>query len=108
MNLDSIDNSFNYTYDIVLDGDSSNVYLNSSNFVVNNNVNSIARNMELFLINSDYLIEDNFDIYGNNFTNKIYLNEYFNKLSDIQDDNYIIRIKNYNYKKFKTPYYIGK
>ena len=101
MNLDSIDNSFNYTYDIVLDGDSSNVYLNSSNFVVNNNVNSIARNMELFLINSDYLIEDNFDIYGNNFTNKIYLNEYFNKLSDIQDDNYIIRIKNYNYKNFK-------
>jgi hypothetical protein len=101
INLNQEENYFEYTYNIEIEGGFSNVYINSSNFVVNNNVNSIARNMELFMINSDTFIEDNFEIYGNNFTNKIYLNEYFNKLSDFQDDNYIIKIKNYNYKNFK-------
>ena len=47
------------------------------------------------------LIEDNFEIYGYNFTNNIYFKEYFNKLSDSQTDDYIIKIKNYNYKKFQ-------
>ena len=101
INLESVDNSFEYSYNIDIENGNSNVYISSSNFVVTNNVNSISREMDLSLINKNYLIEDDFEIYGNNFTNKIYLNEYFNKLSDIQEQDYIIRIKNYNYKNFK-------
>ena len=101
INLEQDDNNFEYTYNIQVEDDSSNVYIISSNFVVNNNVNSIPRDMELTNVNSDYLIEDVFEIYNNTFTNKIYLNEFFNKLSPIQDQDYIIRIKNYNYKNFK-------
>ena len=101
MNLESVNNSLEYSYNIDIENGNSNVYISSCNFVITNDVNSIPRDLELTIMNSNYLIEDNFQIYGNNFTNKIYLNEYFNKLSDIQDQNYIIRIKNYNYKNFK-------
>jgi len=101
MNSVSTDNRLEYSYNINIENGSSNLYILSSNFVVNNNINNISRDLILLKINSNYLIEDNFEIYGYNFTNKIYFEEYFNKLSDTQSDDYIIRIKNYNYKNFK-------
>ena len=101
VNLEAEDNHFDYDYNIQIEDDSSNIYIISSNFVVNNNVNSLPRDMELINVNSNYLFEDHFNIYGNDITNKIYLNEYFNKLSNNQDRNYVINVKNYNYKNFK-------
>nr|QPI16719.1 MAG: hypothetical protein NIOZUU159_00213 [Virus NIOZ-UU159] len=95
------DNKLEYSSNINIENGNFNMYISSSNFVVNNNIDNISRDLELTLLNSNYLIEDNFEIYGYNFTNNIYFKEYFNKLSDIQTDDYIIKIKNYNYKKFQ-------
>ena len=95
------DNKLEYSSNINIENGNFNMYISSSNFVVNNNIDNISRDLELTLLNSNYLIEDNFEIYGNNLKNKIYFEEYFNKLSDSQTDDYIIKIKNYNYKKFQ-------
>ena len=100
-NLSILDNKLEYSSNINIEDGNFNMHISSSNFVVNNNINDISRDLELTLLNSNYLIEDNFEIYGYNFTNNIYFKEYFNKLSDSQTDDYIIKIKNYNYKKFQ-------
>ena len=100
-NLSILDNKLEYSSNINIEDGNFNMHISSSNFVVNNNINDISRDLELTLLNNNYLIEDNFEIYGYNFTNNIYFKEYFNKLSDSQTDDYIIKIKNYNYKKFQ-------
>ena len=101
-NLSNLDNRLEYSCNIIFEDGSSNLYITSSNSVVNNNINNISRDM-IYIKTTDScnLIEDNFEIYGNNFTNKIYFEEYFNRLSDTQNDDYTIQIKNYNYNSFK-------
>ena len=103
VNPSSSENLIDYMYSTVIDeNDNSNIYITTSNYVIYNNVNSIPRDTELEQISITPInFQDTFNILGNNITNQLYITEYFNKLEDTQEENYLIEIKNYNYKNYK-------
>jgi len=96
------ENSIEYMYNTVIDEqNNSNIYISTSNYAIYNNVNSTPRDVELVKLTENILLEDSFTIFGNDITTQVYLTEYFNKLQDAQDENYLIRVRNYNYNNYK-------
>ena len=94
-------NYIDYSYDISLIDNISNITLSTCNFVFNNNVNSIIRDMSLELINTNYSVNDTFEIYNTAFTNTLNFDDYYYIPTPNQNDDYTLRIKNYNYTNFK-------
>ena len=103
VNPTPLENSIEYMYNTVIDEqNNSNIYISTSNYVIHNNVNNTPRNVELVkLTEEDILLNDSFTIFDNDITTQVYLTEYFNKLSNLQDENYSIRIRKYNYNNYK-------
>ena len=95
------DNYIDYSYNISLIDNNSNITLSTCNYVFNNNVNSIIRDMSLELINTNYSVNDTFEIYNTTFTNTLIFDDYYYIPTPNQNDDYTLRIKNYNYINFK-------
>jgi hypothetical protein len=103
-NIEEETNFITLSYDITLVNDVSNINISSSNFVLNNFANNQARYMILENVNSNVVLDDVFDILGNTITNKININEFQNNYSNYQLEQYTIKIKNYNSKKYKPHF----
>jgi len=83
------------------------INISTSNYSISSTVNNINRNMKLLKVKYNSLgntvknVVNNFDIYGNSFTNNIALEEYYNFFDESETRNILIQIKNYNVKNIK-------
>ena len=80
--------------------DANNIIIRASNYSINNNVNSLPRNMIIKRLSSN-IISDSFDILGNTINNNLIIEEYISDYSNVNIKNFSIGIRNYNYKNYK-------
>ena len=80
--------------------DANNIIFRASNYSINNNANSMPRNMIIKRLSSN-IISDSFDILGNTINNNLIIEEYISDYSNVNVKNFSIGIRNYNYKNYK-------